>query len=63
MDRALQRQGIGRALLHATQQQLGPRCTLLLFAAPAADAYYEGLGMLRNPRGWTLPREQRLLPA
>ncbi len=60
VDLRVQRQGIGRALLRATQAQLGPRCTLLLFAAPAADRYYERIGMTRNPRGWMLRRDQSL---
>ena len=63
VDRRLQGRGIGRALLDATQQQLGPRCQLLLLAAPAADSYYEHIGMTRHPRAWLLPREQRLRAA
>ena len=60
VDRRLQRQGVGRALLDATQSRLGPRCQLILLAAPAADSYYEHIGMTRHPRAWLLPREQRL---
>ncbi len=60
VDAQCQRQGIGRALLEATQRQLGPRCQLLLLAAPAADSYYERIGMTRHPRAWLLAREQRL---
>lgn len=60
VDRRVQRRGIGRALLDATQRQLGPRCQLLLLAAPAADSYYERIGMTRHPRAWLLARDQRL---
>lgn len=51
-----QRLGIGKALLQQTQQQLGPRCKLILIAAPAADTYYEQLKvpftLQRHPRCW-----------
>lgn len=58
VDRAYQRQGIGRELIGRTQDVLGPRCKLILVAAPDADAYYERLGMTRNPRCWVLGRNQ-----
>lgn len=54
VDRACQRSGIGKALQAAVQQQLGPRCKLILIAAPAADSYYAHLGLSRNPRCWVL---------
>ena len=60
VDRELQRQGIGRALIEATRDQLGPQAMLILLAAPAADAYYERIGMTRHPRAWLLSREQPL---
>ncbi len=60
VDREVQRQGIGRALIEATREQLGPQAKLILLAAPAADAYYERIGMTRNPRAWLLSREQPL---
>lgn len=58
VDRVYQRQGIGRELIRRTQAALGPRCKLVLVAAPDADAYYERLGMTRNPRCWVLDRNQ-----
>jgi GNAT superfamily N-acetyltransferase len=33
-----QKQGVGRQLQALTQRQLGPRCKLILIAAPAANA-------------------------
>lgn len=53
---AHQRKGIGKRLQQLTQSQLGPRCNVILLAAPAANAYYEPLGYASNPRGWVLDR-------
>lgn len=58
--RAHQRQGIGRQLLAVTQGRLGPRCKLILIAAPAANAYYEHLGFVNNSRCWILARDSRI---
>jgi len=56
-----QQRGIGKALQRLTQQQLGPRCHLIVIAAPAADDYYAGLGGYeRNPRCWVLARDHRI---
>jgi ribosomal protein S18 acetylase RimI-like enzyme len=60
VDKKYQHQGIGKKLMTLTQEQLGPRCKLILFAAPAADSYYEKIGFTRNSRGWVLERNQRL---
>ena len=49
-----QRNGIGKQLLALTQQQLGPRCKLILIAAPAANDYYQPLGFNHNSRCWIL---------
>ncbi|WP_345416752.1 GNAT family N-acetyltransferase [Halioxenophilus aromaticivorans] len=49
-----QRSGIGRQLQAVTQQQLGPKCKLILIAAPAANTYYEKLGYSHNPRCWVM---------
>lgn len=55
-----QRQGIGRQLQRLTQQQLGPRCKLILVAAPDANDYYPRLGFVNNPRCWILERQVHL---
>ncbi|WP_100656956.1 GNAT family N-acetyltransferase [Alteromonas flava] len=52
-----QRSGIGKQLQILTQEQLGPKCKLILLAAPAANQYYEHLGFEHNPRCWVLDRE------
>lgn len=54
VDQAHQRQGIGRELVRRTRKLLGPRCTIILLAAPAADAYYGPLGFKRPERAWVL---------
>jgi GNAT superfamily N-acetyltransferase len=51
-----QRTGIGRQLQRLTQKQLGPKCKLILIAAPSANTYYEQLGFSHNPRCWVLER-------
>ena len=55
-----QKKGIGKALQTLTQQQLGPRCKLILIAAPAANSYYEHIGYENNARCWILPREREI---
>ncbi len=55
-----QRQGIGKALLRRTQEQLGPQCKLILLAAPAANDYYSHIGFAHNPRCWILDSERKI---
>lgn len=52
-----QKLGIGKQLQILTQDQLGPRCKLILIAAPAANSYYEHIGFSNNPRCWVLERD------
>ena len=59
VDVAYQRQGIGVELIARTQEQLGPRCNLILLAAPAAADYYGHIGFNHHPRCWILPRDKR----
>jgi ribosomal protein S18 acetylase RimI-like enzyme len=49
-----QRSGIGKRLQSLTQMQLGPRCKVVLLAAPAASLYYGQLGYTHNDRCWLL---------
>jgi len=61
VDEGYPRRGIGQALQRLTQQQLGPRCSLIVIAAPAADDYDARLGGYeRHPRCWVLARERRI---
>lgn len=55
-----QKMGIGRQLQTITQEQLGPRCKLILIAAPSADDYYQQRGFTRNQRCWVLNRDEAL---
>lgn len=54
VDQAYQHQGIGKQLQVLTQAELGPKCKLILIAAPAADTYYGKVGYSRNERCWVL---------
>lgn len=56
-----QRLGIGKNLQSLTQEQLGPKCKLILIAAPAASSYYESIGFSNNERCWVLERNQCIL--
>ncbi|MAY41950.1 MULTISPECIES: GNAT family N-acetyltransferase [unclassified Neptuniibacter] len=60
VSEAHQQLGIGKQLQILTQQQLGPKCKLILLAAPAANEYYEHIGFNHNPRCWVLERESRI---
>lgn len=60
VDQAYQGLGIGKQLQRLTQAQLGPRCKLILVAAPAANAYYAHLGFSNNPRCWVLEPDQQI---
>jgi predicted N-acetyltransferase YhbS len=56
VDVAYQRQGIGKRLIDETRQAAGEGATLILVAAPAAQAYYPKIGMTPIPSGWMIPR-------
>lgn len=60
VHREYQRCGIGKKLQVITQENLGPKCKLILVAAPAANAYYEHIGYINNPRCWVLDRSQSI---
>ena len=60
VDKSYQGQGIGRRLQSLTQEQLGPKCKLILIAAPAANTYYEHIGFTNNPRCWILDRGKQI---
>lgn len=50
--------GIGKKLQILTQDQLGPKCKLILIAAPAANSYYARIGFANNQRCWVLERDR-----
>ncbi|MBZ5535995.1 MAG: GNAT family N-acetyltransferase [Acidobacteriia bacterium] len=49
-----QKQGIGKELIVRTQQEAGHATTLVLLAAPAAEAYYPHIGFTHHPQAWWL---------
>ncbi len=55
-----QKSGIGKQLQSLTQEQLGPKCKLILIAAPAANQYYENIGFTNNSRCWVLERDSSI---
>ena len=56
VDAAYQRRGIGKALIDETRAAAGEGATLILVAAPAAQAYYPKIGMTPIASGWMIPR-------
>lgn len=61
VDRHYQKCGVGRQLQITTQQQLGPKCKLLLVAAPDANAYYGHIGYTNTTRCWILNRDDKIV--
>ena len=60
VSKQYQKSGIGKKLQIITQEQLGPRCKLILVAAPTANSYYEHIGFVNNQGCWILEREKRI---
>jgi ribosomal protein S18 acetylase RimI-like enzyme len=61
VDITYQKQGIGRQLIEETRKGLGPDCTLVLLAAPAAQDYYPRIGFEQHHSAWTLTARQNLV--
>ena len=60
VDKKYQKSGVGKKLQVITQEQLGPKCKLILVAAPAANSYYEHIGFSNTEQCWILDREQSI---
>ena len=60
VDAAYQQQGIGKGLIRATQQALGPKCKIILLAAPNAVEYYPKVGFTRHNSAWLLGSTEAL---
>lgn len=59
VDVAYQRQGIGRMLIEETHRLAGvEETTLILTAAPAAEAYYPKIGMQAVASAWMVRRRR-----
>ncbi|KAF1302343.1 MULTISPECIES: GNAT family N-acetyltransferase [Enterococcus] len=57
VDKSYQRQGIGKKLMTALKQDLGPKISLVLLAAPEAMAYYPKLGFEQVTAAFKVPRK------
>ena len=55
---AYQHQGIGKRLIEETHRAAGQETTLILLAAPAAEAYYPKIGMKPHSSCWITPRSR-----
>jgi ribosomal protein S18 acetylase RimI-like enzyme len=60
VDVDYQKQGIGKKMIELTRDALGPKCKLILLAAPAARDYYRHIGFTHHPRCWILERNQEI---
>ena len=49
-----QKRGVGKELMRLTQIHSGPKTTILLLAAPAAEKYYPRVGFTHAPQSWLL---------
>jgi predicted N-acetyltransferase YhbS len=58
VDVAYQRQGIGKRLIDETRARASESATLILVAAPAAEAYYPKIGMKHLNGCWAIPRSK-----
>lgn len=56
VDKAFQRQGIGRELVASVRRAIGEETALILVAAPEAAAYYPRLGFERLEHGFIIKR-------
>ncbi|MGA2604517.1 MAG: GNAT family N-acetyltransferase [Verrucomicrobiia bacterium] len=55
-----QRRGIGKELMRLTQKHSGPKTSILLLAAPAAETYYSHVGFEHAPQAWLLKPQERI---
>ena len=55
-----QKMGIGKKLQDLTQNQLGPKCKLILISATDANTYYKHIGFTNNQRCWVLQPDESI---
>jgi predicted N-acetyltransferase YhbS len=53
-----QKQGIGKELIHLTQEKIGQQTTLILFAAPSAMEYYPRVGFKKAENAFAIKRKK-----
>jgi predicted N-acetyltransferase YhbS len=61
VDERYQRQGIGRELIRRTHEAAGLHGSLILLAAPQAEAYYPHIGMTQWPSCWVIPKQTTII--
>jgi len=54
VDEGIQAKGIGKALIRISKEQLKPKCSLILLAAPLAQDYYPKIGFEKHNSAWIL---------
>lgn len=60
VDLNYQKQGIGKALIAKTRQELGEKCSIILLSAPKAMDYYPHIGFEKHSGAWILPPDKPL---
>ena len=58
VDRAYQRQGIGKGLVDRIKEIVGEEVMILLLSAPEAESYYPHLGFEKAENAWRIPRRR-----
>lgn len=58
VDRAYQRQGIGKGLVDRVKEIVGDEVMILLLSAPEAESYYPHLGFEKTENAWRIPRRR-----
>lgn len=58
VDRAYQKQGVGRALLDKVRALLGAEVSLILLSAPEAIEYYPKVGFVKIDNGYVIRRSR-----
>lgn len=58
VDRAYQRQGIGKGLVDRIKEIVGEEVMILLLSAPEAESYYPHLGFEKAENAWRIPRKR-----
>ncbi|WDT73991.1 MAG: GNAT family N-acetyltransferase [Candidatus Manganitrophus sp.] len=57
VDRAYQKQGIGKGLVDRIKEIVGDEVMILLLSAPEAERYYPHLGFEKAENAWRIPRK------
>lgn len=58
VDRAYQKQGIGKGLVDRVKEIVGDEVMILLLSAPEAESYYPHLGFEKAENAWRIPRKR-----